>query len=154
MTKAKMPVIIRPLRPADQAEWRGLWTAYLDFYGTTVDEDVYTTTFQRLLGDAPQDFNALIAEIGGQPVGLTHFLFHRHAWKTANVCYLQDLFAAPAARGVGVGRALIKAVYDIADKADIATVYWLTQDDNATARRLSDRIATKTNFIKYQRVAA
>jgi GNAT superfamily N-acetyltransferase len=37
-------------------------------------------------------------------LGLTHYLFHRHAWKIENVCYLQDLFVDPAARGTGLGR--------------------------------------------------
>lgn len=154
MTKAKMPVIIRPLRPADQAEWRGLWTAYLDFYGATVGQDVYASTFDRLLGDDSHEFNALVAEADGKLVGLTHYLFHRHGWKIENVCYLQDLYTAPEARGSGVGHALIESVYAAAADNGVPTVYWLTQDDNVTALKLYDRIATKTNFIKYQRVAA
>lgn len=154
MTKAKMPVIIRPLRPADQVAWRGLWTAYLEFYGSTVGEDVYAATFARLLNDNPHDFHARVAEQDGVLVGLTHYLFHRHCWKIEDVCYLQDLYAAPAVRGFGVGRALIEAVYAAADAAGAPTVYWTTQDHNTTARRLYDRIAQKTEFIKYQRVVA
>ncbi len=78
---------IRPLTAADEADWRRLWTGYLDYYETAVTEDVYKTTFARLLGDDPQDFTCLIAEADGRPVGLTHYLFHRHAWKIENVCY-------------------------------------------------------------------
>ena len=102
---------IRPLNKDDAPQWRRLWKAYLAFYETTLSEEVYTSTFQRLLGDDPQDFSGLIAEVDGQPVGLTHYLFHRHAWKVENVCYLQDLYADPEVRGQGVGRALIEAVY-------------------------------------------
>ncbi|MEJ6398094.1 GNAT family N-acetyltransferase [Yoonia sp. 208BN28-4] len=149
-----MPVIIRPLRPADQAAWRGLWTAYLEFYGSTVDDVVYATTFERLLGDDPQDYTCLVAEADGKLVGLTHYVFHRHAWKIENVCYLQDLFADPATRGLGVGRALIEAVYAAADAAGSPTVYWTTQAGNMQARQLYDRIAEKTDFIKYQRSVA
>ena len=58
-------------------------------------ESVYENTFARLLGDDPQDFSGLVAESGGALVGLTHYLFHRHCWKIENVCYLQDLYAAP-----------------------------------------------------------
>ena len=54
-------------------------------------------------------------------------------------------------RGKGIGRALIEAVYAAADAHGAATVYWMTQDFNATARQLYDRIATLTPFIKYQR---
>ncbi|TMV06585.1 GNAT family N-acetyltransferase [Ruegeria sediminis] len=128
-----------------------MWGAYLDFYNTSVPKEVYASTFARLLGDDPQDFSCFVAERGGRLVGLTHYLFHRHAWKIENVCYLQDLFARPEARGTGVGRALIEAVYAEADRQGAPTVYWLTQDFNATARKLYDRIGKLTPFIKYQR---
>ena len=143
--------LIRPLRPEDQADWRRLWTAYLAFYKTSVPEDVYTSTFARLLGDDPQDFSALVAEGNGKLLGLTHYLFHRHAWKIERVCYLQDLYVDPAARGTGLGRALIEAVYTRADAAGAPAVYWLTQDFNAEARQLYDRIAQVTPFIRYVR---
>jgi len=42
-------------------------------------------------------------------------------------------------------------VYDAADENGTPTVYWLTQDFNATARQLYDRIANVTPFIKYNR---
>ena len=151
MTKAKMPVEIRPLQTADQAEWRGLWADYLDFYGTRVPEAVFATTFSRLVGDDPQDFNCFVAVADGKLVGLTHYLFHRNNWKIENVCYLQDLYADPAARGAGVGRALIEAVYGAADAAGVATVHWMTQEDNTTARQLYDRIGQKTPFVQYVR---
>ena len=144
---------IRPLRPTDEAAWRVLWTDYLTFYKTSRPEEVYASTFARLLGDDDHDFNCLIAEQDGKPVGLVHYLFHRHCWRIENVCYLQDLFTAPAVRGTGVGRLLIEAVYAAADAAGAPAVYWLTQDDNATGRKLYDRIGQVTNFIKYQRPA-
>ncbi|TCL09714.1 ribosomal protein S18 acetylase RimI-like enzyme [Shimia isoporae] len=144
-------VTVRPLTASDETDWRRLWTDYLTFYESSVTEEVYRSTFERLLGDDPQDYTCLIAEVEGKPVGLTHYLFHRHAWKVENVCYLQDLFADPDVRGKGIGRALIEAVYAAADAAGSPTVYWLTQDFNTTARQLYDRVAAKTPFIKYQR---
>lgn len=142
---------IRPLETGDHDAWRALWTAYLEFYDSTVAEEVYVSTWARLMGDAPYDPNGLVASVDGKPVGLVHYIFHRHCWKTDNVCYLQDLYADPAVRGTGVGRALIEAVYGRADAAGCPTVYWMTQDFNATARQLYDRIAVLTPFIKYQR---
>ncbi|MFC7704907.1 GNAT family N-acetyltransferase [Plastorhodobacter daqingensis] len=143
---------IRPLAPGDRDQWQGLWTGYLTFYETSVAAPVYDSTFARLLGSDPHDFSALVAEdAGGRLLGLAHYLFHRHCWRTEDVCYLQDLFTAPEARGRGVGRALIEAVYAAADKAGAGMVYWLTQQDNATARRLYDQIGQVTPFIKYNR---
>lgn len=144
-------VVVRPLEARDEAEWRRLWTGYLEFYETSRPEEVYQTYFKRLLGDDPQDYHGLVAEKDGQLVGLTHYLFHRHGWSIENVVYLQDLYVDPEVRGTGAGRALIEAVYAAADAAGCPSVYWLTQDFNTTARQLYDRIATKTPFIKYQR---
>ncbi len=149
--RKKMPTLIRPLEARDEAGWRRLWTLYLEFYGTAVPEAVHASTFARLLGDDPQDFNALVAEVDGRPLGLAHYLFHRHCWRIENVCYLQDLFVTPEARGTGLGRALIEAVYARADAAGAPSVYWLTQDFNAEARQLYDRVAQVTPFIRYVR---
>lgn len=148
---SQIDVNVRSLRADDYEQWRDLWRAYLMFYETSVPQAVYDSTFARLLGDDPQDFNALVAETDSGLVGLTHYLFHRHCWKIENVCYLQDLYATPESRGTGVGRALIEAVYAKADEAGAPSVYWTTQHFNTNARQLYDRIGTLTPFIKYQR---
>ena len=144
-------VTIRPLIAEDRAEWGRLWKAYLEFYETGVADEVYAHTFARLLDPAVEAMGCFIAEIDGAPVGLVHYITHPHNWRIEDVIYLQDLYADPAARGKGVGRKLIEAVYTEADRRGTPSVYWLTQDFNAEARKLYDRIATLTPFIKYQR---
>jgi GNAT superfamily N-acetyltransferase len=149
---ARSDIVILPLAASDEADWRRLWTGYLAFYETSVPEEVYATTWARLLSGADSEFHGLIARGGdGAALGITHYLFHRHCWSVADVVYLQDLFVAPEIRGGGVGRALIERVYAEADRAGAANVYWLTQTFNATARALYDRIAKETPFIKYAR---
>ena len=142
---------IRPIEATDHAEWKRLWTDYLTFYESSVSEEIYATSFARLLSDEAGTYNGHIALLDGAPVGLVHYLFHAHMWHKEQVCYLQDLFADPFARGAGVGRALIQSVYDAADARGVHNVYWTTQEFNTTARRLYDRIGTLTPFIKYQR---
>ncbi|NDR56466.1 GNAT family N-acetyltransferase [Aliiruegeria sabulilitoris] len=142
---------VRPIEAGDEAQWRRLWTGYLDFYETSVSEEVYRTSFARLLSPDPQEFHGRLAIRDGRAVGLVHYVFHRHMWRVENTCYLQDLYADPDARGMGVGRALIETVYEAADAAGGPSVYWLTQDFNATARQLYDRIGTLTPFIRYNR---
>lgn len=144
-----MSLTIRPLCADDRPDWARLWHAYLAFYETELPEAVYETTFARLLGPEPQW--GLLAERDRQPVGLVHYLFHTHNWHIAPVCYLQDLFALPEARGHGVGRGLIEAVYAAADAEGAADTYWMTQSFNAQARRLYDRIGRETPFVKYAR---
>ena len=145
-------VTIRPIRAGDESEWRRLWTGYLEFYESEVSEEVYQTTFARLLKGnegVDNEYRGFLAEIDGKPVGLVHFLFHRHCWKVENVCYLQDLYADPDVRGQGIGRALIEAVYKAADEAGSPDVYWMTQEFNKVGRRLYDRIGKLTPFIEY-----
>ena len=150
-----MATTIRPLAPAEHDQWRELWRHYLEFYETTRGDDVYAQTWARMMaaGEDPSGFCAVSGDGGGddQLIGIVHYIFHRSCWTIDDYCYLQDLYVTEAARGTGAGRALIEAVYKAADEHGDCTVYWLTQDFNATARKLYDRIATKTPFIKYVR---
>jgi GNAT superfamily N-acetyltransferase len=148
---AKPDLSIRPLVATDEPEWRRLWTLYLEYYESSVEEVVYQTTFSRLLSEEDKEFRGLIAELDGKPVGLTHYLFHRHCWRVENVCYLQDLYVDADVRGTSIGRALIEAVYGAADAEGSPNVYWLTQDFNAAGRRLYDRVGQLTPFIRYDR---
>ena len=121
-----MTLDIRPLTENDEQEWRRLWTAYLDFYESSVTEEVYETTFSRLTSAEHPAQNAFLALLDGRPVGLVHYILHPHNWRIEDVVYLQDLYADPDVRGMGVGRALIQKVYDFADANGTPTVYWLT----------------------------
>ncbi len=144
-------LLIRRIEPADRPEWAALWKAYLEFYETSVSDAVYDATFDRLCDADNTEQNGLLAVKDSKPVGLVHFIYHAHNWRLDKVCYLQDLYADPSVRGTGVGRKLIEAVYGAADTAGCPSVYWLTQDFNHEARKLYDRIAVLTPFIKYSR---
>lgn len=144
-------LIIRPLQSSDEPAWRRLWTLYLEYYESTVPQEVYRSSFKRLLSDDPIEFHGLLALRDGQPIGLTHYLFHRDGWKVENVCYLQDLYVVESERGKSVGRALIEAVYEKADEAGSPSVYWMTQHFNAAGRRLYDRVGQLSPFIIYDR---
>lgn len=142
---------IRPLRPEDEGAWQRLWGAYLDFYAATVSEAVRSSSFARLVDPAITDYRGLLAWRDGRPIGLANVIFHRHGWQIEDICYLQDLFVDPEVRGSGAGRALIEAVYTMADANGTPRVYWLTQEFNSKARALYDRVGRATPFIKYER---
>lgn len=142
---------IRPVEGRDRTEWQPLWEAYLGFYGTSVAPEVIETTWRRLVEPDGPIHGFVAVGHGGGLIGLVHYLFHPSTWTIGPYCYLQDLFVHHTARGGGVGRALIEAVYEAADAHGASQVYWLTQDHNVTARRLYDTLASKTDFIKYRR---
>ena len=144
-------MIIRGLEGRDRDSWGTLWKGYLDYYETELPPEMYDIAFNRMLAGSEHEFHGLVAEKDGILIGLTHYLFHRHGWKVEPVVYLQDLYVSDDARGTGAGRALIEAVYDVADKAGSPNVYWLTQNFNKNGRRLYDRVGSLTPFIKYQR---
>lgn len=142
---------IRDIRQEDAAHWRRMWKAYLAFYATERPDDVYRTSFDQLIDPKVTDYNGLIAYAGTRAIGLAHYIYHKHGWQIADVCYLQDLYVEPDVRGTGTGRKLVEAVYAEADAAGHPDVYWLTQHHNTQARHLYDRIATLTPFVKYAR---
>lgn len=143
-------VQIRALRFNDRDQWYELWREYLRFYRQRLPEEITEASFRRLAGD-DQQLHGLVAEFEGRLAGFVNYLFHPSSWSLTQVCYLEDLFVDPTMRGRGVGRALIRAVYDAADAAGATTVYWMTQEFNAAGRALYDTLAHRTSFIRYER---
>ena len=80
----KSNVLLRGLCDDDFEDWKVLWRMYLDFYETHLPEEVYKKTFERLLSGDLTSQNAIVAMGGGKIVGLVHFIFHLHNWKTQN----------------------------------------------------------------------
>ena len=151
MDDAMETIDLRAVTPDDRAAWGALWTGYLAYYETELAQDVYDAAFARLLSDDPATFRGLVAWSGGTALGLVHWVFHPHMWRPEGICYLQDLFTVPEARGQGIARRLIEAVYADADARGCPRVYWLTQEFNYAGRMLYDRIGRKSAFIRYDR---
>ena len=146
--------LIRPVVRSDRERWQILWDGYNAFYGhvaeKAIPDEVTEMTWNRFF-DSYEPMHALVAEQGEDLLGFAHFLFHRSTYSVAPVCYLEDVFTAKDSRGKGVGKGLIEAVYDRAQQAGSARVYWQTQDSNETAQSLYDKIAEKSGFIVYRK---
>jgi GNAT superfamily N-acetyltransferase len=137
---------IGPLAREDRAGWEPLARGYKEFYKTETSGAEYDAAWSRIL--ARGDVFGIGAKVEGKLVGIAHYLFHASAWAD-RVCYLQDLFVAPEARGQGIARALIEAVAEAAREGNAARCYWHTQERNATARALYDRVGRFKGFIRY-----
>jgi GNAT superfamily N-acetyltransferase len=134
------------LEPSDRAAWEALFRAYIDFYQRTEPQEMYDRAWHEFQADIR--LHAFGARLDGRLVGFTHFFIHPST-SGPDVCYLQDLFTAPDARGQGAARALIDAVADWARERGCGRVYWLTQASNTTARHLYDQVAENRGFIHY-----
>jgi GNAT superfamily N-acetyltransferase len=143
-------VEIRTIRTTDRALWEPLWQGYLRFYRQRLPTEITDTTFTRLV-EPSASLHGLVAQQGGALTGFVHFQFHPTTWSATDSCYLEDLYVDPAARGGGVGRGLIQAVYAAADLAKACSVYWMTQEFNADGRALYDTLAHRTSLIRYER---
>jgi GNAT superfamily N-acetyltransferase len=148
-------VSIRFVTSQDHSEWLALWDGYNAFYGrsgpTALSPDITAMTWARFF-DAYEPMHALVAEDERGLIGLAHYLFHRSTTAIAPSCYMQDLFTSAAARGNGVGRALISEVYEQAKAAGSPRVYWQTHETNVTAMQLYDKVAERSGFLVYSKL--
>jgi GNAT superfamily N-acetyltransferase len=154
MPKKKKMFIIREIRASDYEQWKPLWDGYNEFYGrsgaTALDPDITQMTWSRFF-DIEEPVYAVAAESNGTIVGIVHYIFHRSTTAIGLNCYMQDLFTSPAARGQGVGAALITAVYKKAKDEGAARLYWQTHETNLLARHLYDKVAENSGFMVYRK---
>lgn len=146
-----MTFSVREAKPTDRARWEPLWQGYLAFYESKLPAAVTDTTWCRFHDSAEPMFCLVAEDADGSLIGFTNIVLHRGTRAMGDFCYLEDLFVAPAARNRGVARALIEAVYALADQRGCERVYWLTHETNTTARTLYDKVARNRGFIQYQR---
>ncbi|WP_329216045.1 GNAT family N-acetyltransferase [Streptomyces sp. NBC_01485] len=140
-------ISIGKLVPSDRADWEALFGAYIDFYQRVEPPEMYDRAWHEFQADTR--LHALGARLDGRLVGITHFFVHPNT-SGPDVCYLQDLFTAPDARGKGAARALIAAVSTWAQTQGCCRVYWNTHESNSTARHLYDKVAENRGFLRYQ----
>lgn len=141
-----MTIRIAHLEETDHDAWLLLARGYKAFYKTATADTEYEAAWRRLRRD--DGVHALVARRDERLTGIAHYLFHTSVW-APTVCYLQDLYVDPAARGQGVARALIEAVAAAARERRATRLYWQTQEHNAIARALYDKLAKHNGFIRY-----
>lgn len=137
---------LSPLARSDRMAWEALARRYREFYQTPTSDSEFDSAWNRLFSDP--SIQGLGAKLDGQLVGIAHFIFHASTW-APSVCYLQDLFTHPEARGRGVARALINEVANQARSSGAQRYYWLTQEHNSVARALYEKVAKYNGFIRY-----
>ena len=140
---------MRQITPADRADWQRLYLAYLEFYETEPIESSTELVWSRLVNSEPE-IQGLVVEDDGRIIGITHFHYQLSTWTHTWHCYLEDLYVDKESRGKGVARALIDEVKTLATDKGCSELFWITRSTNETARKLYDKVATPTDFVRYE----
>jgi GNAT superfamily N-acetyltransferase len=82
---------------------------------------------------ADRKFWVLIAEWNAEPVGFAFYFFNYSTWLGRPGLYLEDLFVRPAARGKGIGKALLAKLAQIAIDKNCYGMRWQVLDWNQPA---------------------
>lgn len=85
-----------------------------------------------LFGPDPRVF-AHIAEDGGEVQGFALWFLNYSTWTGRHGIYLEDLYVDPAARGLGLGKALLAELARIADERGYGRFEWSVLDWNEPA---------------------
>lgn len=95
---------------------------------------------------------SLIAEIDGKPAGFAIYYFTFSTWQGRNGIYLEDLYVSPEFRGAGLGKALMRAVAEVAVTKNCGRMEWSVLDWNVDAIRVYDGVGGKpqSEWIRYR----
>lgn len=145
-----MRLIIRPPLQSDKESWKTIFAAYQDFYRAKIAGEIIEKTWERI-HEASSSVKALVAELDGNLVGITHYLFHDSTWNVRPNCYLEDLYVDRDARGSDAARKLIEGVELAARARNAFRLYWHTQEYNGAARSLYDSVVPPSSFIVYRK---
>lgn len=144
----KIAPTVRFLTPADENQWRALFRGYREFYKLEASEEVVSRAWGWFM-DPTHECKAIVAVEGAEILGFAHHRRFSSPYTGTSHIFLDDLFTVPAARGRGVGRALIRRLTDMAAAEGRAGVQWMTAEDNLQAQALYDTLATRTTWLTY-----
>ena len=143
-----MSITVRQIEPRDKTSWQELYLAYLKFYDTEPIESGVALVWQRLTGET--EIQGLVAEFDGAVVGIAHFHYQLSTWSDTFNCYLEDLYVSEEARGKGAATVLIAEVKKLAMEQECSELFWITKGSNALARKLYDKVAVASDFVRYE----
>lgn len=145
-----MSINVRQIEIEDKSSWLELYVAYLKFYESEPVESSTELLWNRLTKIEPE-IQGLVAVSNGEVVGIAHFHYQLSTWSDTLHCYLEDLYVAEDARGIGAASSLIAAVQDLAIQNKCSELFWITKESNTVAKKLYEQVATLSDFVRYEK---
>lgn len=125
-----MTIAIRPATPADLPLIAGLIRDLAEYeklaHEVRFDE---VKLGEKLFGPRPYA-EVVIGELDGTPQGFALFFHNFSTFEGRPGIYLEDLFVRPAARGSGLGKALLAHLAQLCATRDCARLEWSVLDWN------------------------
>ena len=149
---AAMTISIRPAAPADLALIAQLIRDLAE-YERLADEVRFDQAVlgQKLFGARPYA-EVVIGEVDGAAQGFALFFHNFSTFEGRPGIYLEDLFVQPAARGSGLGKALLSHLAALALERDCARLEWSVLDWNEPAigfyRKLGARLMDEWTVMR------
>jgi GNAT superfamily N-acetyltransferase len=78
-------------------------------------------------------FRVVIAEWSGEPAGFALFFYHYSTWRGQPTLFLEDLFVRPRFRKLGIGKALLVYLAQVAVQENCGRFEWQVLDWNTPA---------------------
>ena len=127
----------------DLADLLPLMQAYGAFYESDPSDDELRAMATAFLDEGSGGTQLIARDRSGQALGHATVLWSWDTTLARRLAVMEDLFVAEAARGRGVGAALIEACRELAADRGVEWLAWETAPDNATAQRLYDGLADR-----------
>ncbi|HEX5377038.1 MAG TPA: GNAT family N-acetyltransferase [Phenylobacterium sp.] len=144
-----MTVTVRPATPADVGVIHNFIRALADYEKLLHEvEATEADTAKSLFGPNPRLF-CDIAEADGRPVGFAVWFYNYSTFTGRHGIYLEDLFVEPQARGLGAGKALLRALAQRCRDEGLTRLEWAVLDWNAPSIAFYDSLGAtaKTDWI-------
>ena len=141
--------MIREIHSKDKKQWEKLYKGYAVFYKVEMNNQILRTVW-NWLNDKNHELKGIGYEIDGKIVGLAHYRKLLSPLKGKYIGYLDDIFVDPEYRGQKIGKKLLNKIKEISKANDWNLVRWQTDEDNFTAKKLYEKVATKTKKNVYE----
>jgi GNAT superfamily N-acetyltransferase len=149
MAGSRQGFTIRPAESADESRFLDMFARLVTTGPEPCAPDAPAHVWRQVMADDGPMRMLIACDPEGVPVGFALWVTFPYSWSARPIAYLLDVFVEERARRLGLGTALIEEAASIGRREGWMKMYWMTQEDNARARAVYDRIAARSALVRY-----